>query len=672
MTAPTRARRVPAGAETALGFGAGLGTFAVVAVILAAADSDLVAALLAVVCAATVVMIARTLGAAYAAPVAIAGLVAYDWFKFPPTHPHTLPDSGDVATLLAYLAVAVLAGELGAYGGRRARDADAARSRLAQEQAALRRVAELVARGVSPDEIFAAVGREVGMLLGVDGARAIRYVYGDEEIEPLAGWTAPGYGPLPSDRMKLADTMIAAEIRHTGRVARVADYESGGRGIPEVVRHLNVRSAIGAPIIVDGRLWGAMLAWVMRSDPLPESAEARIASFTELIATAISNAEARAESERLTEEQAALRRVATLVARELPPGEIFMAVAEELAQLLDVDDMRVTRFQEGIATVVGSWGHHEDVLPVGSSEPLGGENVSSLVWRTAAPSRIDDYATATGPLAERLTRSGVRSAVGGPIVVQGQLWGAMIASSCRRDPLPASTEARIGEFTELVATSISNVQARADLAASRARLMEATDAERRKVVRDLHDGAQQRLVHTVITLKLALRALHRKEQGAPALVNDAIEQTNRAMAELHELAQGILPSVLTREGLRASVEALASRMIVPVELDVASGRLPAAVEATAYFVVAEALTNVAKHAQASCAEVAAQIRDGSLRIQVRDDGVGGARAEGSGLQGLKDRVAVLDGRLAIVTPPDGGTLVSADIPIPSGYERASG
>jgi PAS domain S-box-containing protein len=206
---------------------------------------------------------------------------------------------------------------------------------------------------------------------------------------------------------------------------------------------------------------------------------------------------------------------------------------------------------------------------------------------------------------------------------------------------------------------------RAEFAASRARIVAATDEERRRVVRDLHDGAQQRLVHTVITLKLALQALQNEQDAAPALVTEALDHAERATAELRELAHGILPEALTRGGLRTGVEALASRTPVPVENSVSVGRLPAAVEATAYFVVAEALTNIAKHARAKHAEVTARIEDDTLAVHVRDDGIGGARPNGSGLLGLADRLAALDGQLHVESPTDGGTLIAAAIPIGS-------
>jgi signal transduction histidine kinase len=222
----------------------------------------------------------------------------------------------------------------------------------------------------------------------------------------------------------------------------------------------------------------------------------------------------------------------------------------------------------------------------------------------------------------------------------------------------------MAEFTELVATAISNLEARSDLAASRARLVAAADEERRRVVRDLHDGAQQRLVHTVITLKLAEQALHKDAHDGPELVQGALEQAEQAMAELRELAHGILPEVLTSGGLRAGVDALASRMSIPVDMRVSVDRLPPAVEATAYFVVAEALTNVAKHSGAGRVAVSARVEDDTLHIEVRDDGRGGATAGGSGLLGLADRLAAVDGRLDIDSPAGQGTSIAAAIPLP--------
>jgi signal transduction histidine kinase len=372
----------------------------------------------------------------------------------------------------------------------------------------------------------------------------------------------------------------------------------------------------------------------------------------------------------LADEQAALRRVATLVAGGIPPEEIFSAVAEEIRRLLDADNAGVSRFEpDGVSVlVVGSDGEDPAKSQFAMRVELRDYLPPAMVWRTRRSARVeeDGWSSVSDPAADALRELGVRSIVASPIVVEGRLWGALAVHSEQAGRLPADTESRLENFTELVATAISNIEARADLAASRARIVAATDEERRRVVRDLHDGAQQRLVHTVITLKQAREALHDEEDRGLALVTEALDNAEQATDELRELAHGILPAVLTHGGLRAGVRALASRTPVPVENAVSVGRLPAAVEATAYFVVAEALTNVAKHARAGRAAVTARVEDGTLRVHVRDDGAGGARPDGSGLLGLRDRVAALGGRLQVESPADGGTLVAAAIPLPAG------
>jgi signal transduction histidine kinase len=492
----------------------------------------------------------------------------------------------------------------------------------------------------------------------------------DDTVTVLATWAAEGeHGgahPLVPGPWPLEGGDLASTIARTGRPVRIDDYQGVPGRIAAFVRdELGIRASVASPIVAEGRLWGALFVHSkQRHQPLPLDTESRLTGFTELVATAIANAHARAEVQRLADEQAALRRVATLVARESPPADVFAAVGEEVGRLLGLADTAMFRYEaDGAATVVASWGESVDALPVGTRMALGGENIASLVFRTGRPARIEDYAKATGTLGTYLRGLGVASAVGTPIVVDGRLWGAVVAAARQAEPLPARAESRMGEFTELVATAISNVQARSDLAASRARIVAATDDERRRVVRDLHDGAQQRLVHTVITLKLADAALQRGADDAPELVKQALHQAERANEELRELAHGILPSVLTHGGLRAGVDALASRMPVPVDIGLSVDRLPAPVEATAYFVVAEALTNVAKHSDAGHAEITARVEDGTLHIDVRDDGVGGARRDGSGLLGLADRLAVLDGRLDVESPPGGGTLVAATIPL---------
>src|SRR4051812_13835945 len=534
-------------------------------------------------------------------------------------------------------------------------------SKMAEEQAALRRVATLVARGALQDELFAAVNEEIGWLVGADPT-SLRRCAADATVPLVPAWSA-GAPDFPTGaRRPVADELRS--LRDGGRAVRFGPMELPLDGpFVEEARQLAIRSAVGVPIVVDGRVWGVAFATSTREEPFPEDTETRLAQFTELLATAISNTEARADASRLAEEQAALRRVATLVAHESSPSEVSAAVAKEVAGLLGVENMRMVRYEaDATVTVVAEWGEPDAAFPVGSRLPLGGNNIASQVLRTERPARIE-YAKATGAVGAYARSMGIRSAVGAPIVVGGRLWGVMVATSPEAGSLPADTESRLVKFTELVATAISNTEAREEVAASRARIVAATDEERRRVVSDLHDGAQARLVHTIITLKLAVRALE-NEEDLRALLTEARSHAEQANIELRELVHGILPAALTEAGLRAGVDALASRMPMPVENGVSVGRLPAAVEATAYFVVAEALTNVAKHARAERAAVTARVEDGTLIVHVRDDGVGGAQRNGSGLTGLTDRLAALDGELRVESPADRGTVVAATIPLP--------
>jgi GAF domain-containing protein len=541
-------------------------------------------------------------------------------------------------------------------------EARAEAGRLADEQAALRRVATLVAQGVPPSELFGAVTEEVGRLLDGDLSGMIRYE-GGGNVSPLAAWAAAGEHPPLPDSWPMVEGDPASLVAQTRGPVRIDRWDDVPGPLAASVRELGIRSSVGGPILVEGRLWGALAVHSTRAEPLPADTELRLENFTELVATAVANAQTRAEVRRLANEQAALRRVATLVARESPPAEVFAAVAREVGQLLPAEDAAMLRYEnDGTATVLAAWGRRGEEFELGARMPVDGENVTALVHRTGRPARLDDYTATTGAIGEQVRGLGTSSAVGCPIVVDGRLWGIIIAAQGVAEPLPVGAESRIGKFTALVATAISNVQARSDLAASRARIVAAADQERRRVVRDLHDGAQQRLVHTIVTLKLARQA---ERKPASELVSEALEHAERAIVELRELSHGILPAVLTRGGLRAGVETLAARMPLPVEVTVSADRLPAAVEATAYFVVAEALNNVAKHARATSATVLAHAQDHTLRLEVRDDGVGGARTDGGGLVGLADRLAVLDGQLRVESPAGGGTLVAAEIPLPA-------
>ncbi|HMJ35051.1 MAG TPA: GAF domain-containing protein [Baekduia sp.] len=539
--------------------------------------------------------------------------------------------------------------------------------RLTEEQAALRRVATLVAKEAPPAEVFAKVAGELANVLGdVDCSLFCDEGDGIASVVALAG-AGVSAGLRVGTRLPVDGGGVIASVLREGRACRIDDYSAlagdGAGAIAQRGRELGIRSAVACPVVVGDRIWGAMGAARYEAEAFPPETETRIAQFADLVATAIANADARAEVERLAEEQAALRRVAVLVARGAPPEDVFAAVVAEAGRVFPTGHVGMGRYEsDGAFTVLGS--SSVAGVPVGSRWPIGDKNLATLVFETARPARIDDFAGATGGHIDRAREAGVRSSVGMPIIVEGRLWGVFTVATSRAEPLPADTDEHFAAFTDLVATAIANAEAQTEVAASRARIVAATDEERRRVVRDLHDGAQQRLVHTVVTLKLTQQAVHNGEQDVPALVGEALDNAQQAMAELRELAHGILPVALTQGGLRAGVDALASRMPVPIEIDVTVGRLPAAIEATAYFVVAEALTNVAKHADARHAEVSARIEHGTLVVHVRDDGVGGARPDGGGLIGLVDRLAAVDGELRVDSPADSGTLVAAAIPLP--------
>jgi PAS domain S-box-containing protein len=664
--------------------------------------------------------------------------------------------------------------------------------RAGQEQAALRRVATLVARETPPDVMFAAVVREVGQQLGADAAHLGR-LDADGTVVSVGQWGAYG-GVGIGARFSLEGDSAFARILSSGRPARMDAYEQAAGPIAETVRDVGIRSSIGVPILADGRTWGAMIVSRGSAEPFPPETESRLEHFTELVATATSNASAHATLRVLAEEQSALRRVAMLVARETRQDEIFAAIAEEIGRLLDVDAIEMIRYQDDrFAAPAAAWGDVVRAVPDGTRVPLGGRNVTTLVFQTGRAARLDDYRQASGPIGGRVGSGGVISAVGAPIFVEGRLWGAMIAASTHERVLPPETAARIGQFTELMATAIANAEARAEVArlaaeqsalrrvatlvaqgasapavfdavttevkellnaeavslgrydgdelvvlsrratkaivpggqrvpveptdltvpvvvegrtwgvmgaswaqgapppegteqrmtrfaelldtaianadsrnqltASRARVLAAADDARRHLVRDLHDGAQQRLVHTIITLKLIRRALQEHRPGAEALVEDALGDAEEAIQDLRELSHGILPAGLIRGGLAAAVDDLVSRLRLPIDVEISTGRLPRDIEASAYFIVAEALTNIIKHADATHAQVTAAIDEHALSIEVRDDGAGGADPEGSGLVGIADRVDALGGHMTVESEVRSGTVVTARLPL---------
>jgi signal transduction histidine kinase len=831
VTAWERAHRLPHGAEIVLAFATGAGTFALVAVVLAGIDARVGVALLGVVYLFAVIAVARQASIAYAVPVAMAGMLAYDWYYLPPTHPLEFPDSANLVDLTVYLGVAVLLGELAAHAARRAEAAERARGEIADVQAALRRVATLVARGAPAHELFAAVAAEAGILLDVHGIRIARYE-GETELVHVAEWSKPGYEPPAYDRAKLEGTSVSAEVLRTGRAARIDDYEDIAVRAP-FARGVDAKSVVGAPVVVEDRRWGVMIAW-SGSGPLPSEMEGRLTDFAELIATAISNTDARTGIARLADEQAALRRMATLVAREAQPLEVFAKVTEEVGGLLGADlavliryeaedrvnaivvwaaagdpsdvearwpidgeglaatilrtgrparqdgwdgvpgafaafaeeygirssvgspivverrvwgalfvhskqleplrpdiESRLSGFSELVATsmasaqaraevgrladeqaamrrvatlvakavptaevfegvtrevglqcdadlarmerfepdrtvtAVAAWSRFgETQLAVGERFALEGESIAAQVLATGQPARVDTFMGASGPIAREAQALGIRASVGCPIVVGRRTWGVIAASTRREAPFPPNTESRIADFTELVATAVSNADARTELLASRARLLTAGDDACRRVSRDLHDGAQQSLV--ALALRLRSGAAASSERGEIRTeIADAAAELMGAIDDLREISRGIHPTILSTAGLGPALRALGRRSAVPVEMNVrVDGRLSEPVEVGAYYVVSEMLANAAKHARASVVEVDAEAFRGTLKVRVRDNGIGGADpARGSGLLGLKDRIEALGGTFSVHSPVGRGTTASCELPI---------
>jgi signal transduction histidine kinase len=542
--------------------------------------------------------------------------------------------------------------------------------RIAAELAALRRVAVLVAGGAPPEEVFAAVATEAGLLLGADLTTVARYDPGGV-VAIVGAWSSTGTKELDSAgiRTVLGGHNLSALVFRTGRAVRIDDYSGQATGVAgDLGRELGFRMGVGVPITVDGGLWGVMSVGSMTEAPLPPDTETRLAGFTELAGTAIANAQARVDLRGYAEEQAALRRVATLVARGAPPEEVFAAVTAEIGRVFAVDYAGMSRYDAGgTATTVGRWDRTGTPWPgaLGGRLALGGRNVTTLVFAAAQPARIDDYANSSGVISDSARIQGFRSAVGAPILVGGQLWGVIVVGSAGEEALAADTEVRLAAFTELVGTAIANAETQAALAASRARIVTTADDARRRIERDLHDGAQQRLV----TLALGLREA---QAIAPPEAGELVKRLDRvaagleaALEELREIARGIHPAVLAEGGLRPALAAVARRCPVPVALDVQiPGRLPAPVEIAAYYVVSEALTNTARHANATAAEVDAATGQGELRVCVRDDGRGAADfGNGSGLLGLKDRVEALGGRIRLHSPPGAGTTLDVCIPL---------
>jgi PAS domain S-box-containing protein len=531
--------------------------------------------------------------------------------------------------------------------------------RFGDEQAALGRVATLVAAGAAPERVFTAVVNEVSNLVGLERIELVRYD-GDDTGIVIA---ASGDHPFPAgSTWSLDDPSVMAKVARTRLPARIDDYSALKGEIARTAREAGFQSAIGAPITVQGRLWGVIIAISIDPEPIPERSEARLGQFTDLVATAVANAESREALAELAEEQAALRRVATLVAQGASPQDLFDAVAEEVGHLLPAANVSIGRYEpDDSVTAMASWSSAGPVF--GGRWPIKGTNVAWMVLQTGRSARIDDFSAATDPIGVAAREAGYKSAVGSPIVVGGRLWGVISAASTE-GPMSRDTEARLASFTDLVATAIANAESSAELAASRRRIVAASDDARRRIERNLHDGVQQQLV----SLGLKLAAMEAELPATDALeeqLASVTEDVGSVLDALMEIARGIHPAILSQGGLAAALKGLARRSAVPVELDACIElTVPDEVEVAAYYVASEALTNVAKHARASVVHLDVTTDDGTLALAVRDDGVGGADpGAGSGLVGVYDRVEALGGTIKINSSAGSGTCVAVTLPI---------
>jgi GAF domain-containing protein len=536
---------------------------------------------------------------------------------------------------------------------------------VAAEQAALRRVATLVARAAPPEEVFAAVTSEVGQLLDAEVAATTRY--NPDGTGTVAGiWTRTGatWPVSVGTRADVGGQDVLTLVFQTRRPARIDRYREDATPLVAAALAAGMLSTVGVPIIVEDRLWGIIAVTSTREDPLPAETEARLTGFTGLVATAIANAQAREELRSVADEQAALRRVATLVARGASPGELFQAVCEEARSVLSADATAIVRGDpDGEATIVALAGDHVGGLQVGSRRRLDPQLAIASALRTGRSARADDYSGVEDHLAELVREMRTRSSVASPIVVEDRIWGA-IGAGTAREPFPPDTEQRMVNFTELVATAIANADAQAELTASRVRVVATADETRRRIERHLHDGAQQRLVSLTLRLRSAQAAVPSELDGLSAQLDRVVAGLTRAQEELREFAHGVHPAVLTEAGLAPAFKTLARRSPVPVQLDVrTTARLPEHVEVTAYYVVSEALANAAKHASASAITVDVEAIGGVLSVSVRDNGGGGADLSGgTGLIGLKDRVEAIGGKLTLRSSPGRGTSLVVELP----------
>jgi signal transduction histidine kinase len=528
---------------------------------------------------------------------------------------------------------------------------------VADEQAALRRIATLVAAGTTEADLAAAVSFEIGGLFGAQSAAVVRW--DGDTIRVVGRWRADSTPPPAGDVLSFGGDTLAARVVQTGAPARI---DSAADLKTEFARQrwaeLGYEASIGAPIMVDQKVWGVVSASrVEPGDLFAEGDEARLSDFSALVAQAIANAEARRETAALVAEQTLLRQIATLVAGGRPSTEVFDAVMSGAAALFDAETVTLIQWQGVLdeVAVLAAWSAAEPVAAGSLYHPDQG-GPSLRVLETGAVCQGAESSPERGPVA----------VIAAPVIAKGSLFGGLTASRAASDPFPAGAEVRLRSFADLTGQSISNEHAQTELRASRLRIVQTADEARRRLERNLHDGAQQRLVSVSLALRLIEQMLVSEKSTAHGVLREAAQELGEAMRELRELARGLHPALLNERGLAPALESVSARAPFPVDITGVpeDRRLPLPVEAAIYYVISESLANAARHAAASSARVTMSCHSDQVTLEIADDGVGGASLEaGSGLRGLVDRVEALGGELVVSSPHGAGTLVRAELPL---------
>jgi signal transduction histidine kinase len=541
--------------------------------------------------------------------------------------------------------------------------------RVVAEQSALRRVATLVASGARTAAVVDAVSAEAALVVGAEAAAVTRFEDEDGRAHArvVGEWAAPTAPALGKDAaIPLDGDGTLSRIFQGAESARIDDYDALVGGATSVARTQGFVSTAAAPIAVAGRPWGALIVATTRHTPLPDDAETRLGEFARLCSLAVATADSleqlahaaalersrSAQLQRLLAEQAALRRIATLVAGDVPPDAIFAAVSEGAARVAGGESGAVARYDGVTATIVGRW---DDAGSRGMTLSDGEAGVVDAVRHDGAPARRDDDGAPDG----------IRSIVAAPVFVAGRTWGALAVGTTSAALLPLGTEERLVRFANLIAIAVSSAQAWEELLDSRARVVQASEEERRRLGRNLHDGAQQRLAAVLTLLRIAEGRLEPDPAAAREALARAIDEIATANSDLRELARGLHPVALSERGIEAALRSLTRSATVAVELQVTGERLPEPVESAMYYVAAEALANATRYAAAAGIRISIRQTETDALLEVADDGAGGADPfKGSGLRGLTDRVEALRGQLEIDSAPQRGTTIRARFPLP--------